>query len=266
MLINGNSTIYGVIGNPIRHSLSPKIHNFLFQHFNLNSVYLPFLVPIKNSEKIIHALTTLSIQGANITVPYKSIIIPQLDHVDEYAKSINSVNTIKYENGKWSGISTDGAGFISGLQQLKINIPESKILIVGAGGSAKAIAFALAMHNVKSIYIQNRTQSTANELVNNLTSNVHAEIYANQEFNVLINSTSVGLDGNSISVPHNIINQAEYVIDLIYNPKITPLLDYAKQNGKTIQNGLPMLLEQARLAFEFWSGVSVNPELMQKII
>ncbi|MBL0691714.1 MAG: shikimate dehydrogenase [SAR324 cluster bacterium] len=268
-MINGETSIYGILGCPVRSSLSPKMHNAAFAYHKLNSVYVPLLVESGGQNSIIKAFNTLNIKGANITVPYKSSLFEQLDSIDPYAKKINSINTLIKTNQGWAGFSTDGVGFIQALTELKIDIANTSFLMIGAGGAGKAIAFALCEAGAQRLYIKNRTTSKADELIDNLRGNswlVDRYSPTNNNFQVLINTTSVGMDATSLSADDEMIRKAKVVIDIIYSPEMTPLLVKAKAAGKIIQNGLPMLINQARESFYIWTGKMISSEVLRKAI
>lgn len=262
-MINGQTELLGIIGNPIKHSLSPQIHNFLLQHYQINAVYLPLVVTKSEPANIISALSNLNIKGANITIPYKTTIIDQLDFVDEYARQIDSVNCIVNKNGKWCGYSTDGLGFICGLNKLA-DLTAKRFLIIGAGGAAKAIVNALLKLEPKNIYITNRTNYNAEKIIRRL--NYNAKLYADEDYDVLINCTNQGMDNISLPIAKKIIAKASYVIDIIYSPSKTPLLQIAEKQGKLYQNGIPMLLFQAQLSFGLFTGILPPIELLEQAL
>ena len=261
-IISPKTKLFGIIGNPISHSLSPLIHNQAFKQLALDAVYLPFLVKY-DEQNIISALKCLNISGANVTLPYKSLIIPQLDYVDPFAQKINSVNTIVNIDGSWQGYSTDGAGFLRALAKDSHTIKGKSVLMLGAGGAAKALAHTLINEGVAELYILNRTKKTALSLISQLDS--RAKIYENQAFEVLINATSLGLNGE-LACSKDLIAKAELVLDLIYNPAETKLLKLAKSLNKNVQNGLPMLIHQAAISFEYFTKQAYPPSLMDNLL
>ncbi len=262
-MISEKTGIYGVIGTSVQKSLSPLIHNAAFEYHSIKAVYLPLVVGASNANSIISALSTLSFQGANVTVPYKTLILSQLQLIDPYAKKIGAVNTLVQTDQGWKGYSTDGYGFIAGLAELNIDLMKRSVLVIGAGGAARSIIHALAESGVKALAIKNRSKDSANEIVAELDL---AEHYQDQKFDLLVNATSVGMDGIGLSAPLELINKAEIVVDLIYNPAMTPLLKLAKAQGKIIQNGLPMLLYQAMKSFEIWTSKTTPIEVLRQAL
>lgn len=268
-MIKGTSKLYGVLGWPVNHSLSPKIHNTAFNHFNIDAVYVAFSVHPDSKNAITQSLTTLNVSGANITVPYKSDIIKQLDFVDPYALTINSVNTILRKVDKWYGFSTDGAGFLKALAKIDLKINSQKFLLLGAGGAAKAIAFALAQSGAAAVYIKNRQLFRAESLVSNLRQQgLNAEVYqSGTKFDVLINATSLGLHDDNTTFFDDFLPQASTVVDIVYKPGAqTSLVKKAANLGKVVQDGLPMLIYQALEAFKIWTNVTVPYKLIAQAL
>ena len=232
---------------------------------------LPFAVKKENLGQVISALETLKISGINVTFfsPYKNAIIPYLAEISEEAKILNSVNTVYRKNEAWVGCSTDGAGFVKGLTEIDI-LPTGRIIqIIGAGGSAQSIIYNLAQKNAKKIYISNRTYNKVLQTIQK-----YSELFPDVEFiegsceqdiDLLINTTSVGSDGSSMSVPLELIQKTKVVVDIIYHLE-TPLLKKAKQLGKIILGGLPMLLYQGALSFEIWTEQEAPIEVMRQCL
>jgi len=266
--------LVGLIGWPIEHSLSPAMHNEAFRILGLDSwVYVSLPVQHNNIKEAIFGLKALCFKGANITIPYKEVVVPYLDKLSEDAKIIEAVNTIVIdEKGLLIGHNTDHAGFIKDLADNAVEISKKNILVLGAGGAAKAICYGLLHNGAQNLMILNRTKNKSDELAHTLrykfnTSHIQSiEKYAHAD--LVINCTSVGLDKTSQAMPwdKNIsFNKNQIVYDTIYNPYETPLLAFAKSCGAKTINGLGMLINQAALAFELWTQHKAPIKDMQKI-
>lgn len=269
--------IYGILGFPAEHSLSPLMHNAAFSHLKIDAEYKIFEKKPEEAEGFIRLLAENNIAGLNITVPYKEKIVPFLSSISEEAKLIGAVNTIKVSGNKLEGFNTDGAGFLKHLtEDLKFNPENKTIAILGAGGASRAISVYLAKANPKIISIYDIDKTKLLALVNHLKANFkNIEIKsANsaQELNIaavdlLVNATPIGMkETDPCLVDGNLINRNMLVYDLIYNPKETKLLKLAEEKGAKISNGLGMLLYQGVLAFEIWTGEIAPVEVMRKAI
>ncbi len=269
-------SIYGIIGNPLTHSLSPLMHNAAFKALDVNAVYKLF--PLEDAEELKLFMEDLKeennpIFGLNVTVPYKEAVMPYVDTVDPFAKLVGAVNTLAITNErKIIGLNTDGPGFLSHLQELKFDPEGKRIAILGAGGTTRAILTVLCMIHPRpeSIKIFNRTPDKAVRLVEELGTRMDAsliEVVGNTEdlnieiADLLINTTSVGLKGEtSLLIDPQSIHPDMLVYDVIYNPAQTSLLKAAKAQGATAANGLGMLYYQGVLAFTHWAGMDIDPK------
>ena len=269
MYLSGETSIFGIIGEPIQHSFSPAMQTVAFQKCNYNAVYLPFAVKKEKLFQVIPALETLNVSGINVTAPYKTEIIPYLTEISEEAKILQSVNTIYRKNEAWVGCSTDGAGFIKGLTEIDISPTGKSIQIIGAGGASQSIIYNLAKQGAQKIYISNRTYSKVLQTIQN-----YSRLFPNVEFvggnceqniDLLVNTTSIGTDGSSMSVPLELIQKSKVVVDIIYHLE-TPLLKKAKQLEKITLGGLPMLLYQGALSFEIWTKQEAPIEVMRQCL
>ncbi len=269
LTINGNTKLYGIVGNPVSHSFSPDMQTRAFRELNLNSVYLPFLIRDHDLPNLLTAFQLINLQGFNVTVPYKEKIMNYLPELSEEAEFIGSVNTVVKTKDGWKGYCTDGSGFIRALKNQKIAIKNSKILLVGAGGSAKAIAFSLVKSSIARLHVQNRTKEKAEELVSKLKRiNQAIEISTSpgdpSNYDLLINTTSVGMKDKGIPLAEEQIAKCKQVIDIIYNPPLTPLLYKAKSLNIPGNNGIDMLLYQGVEAFEIWTGQTAPVAIMRE--
>ncbi|MBC1558069.1 shikimate dehydrogenase [Listeria booriae] len=263
--------LYCVIGNPIAHSLSPAMHTALLEKKQLDASYVPFLLEEETFAGAMLGLKTLGISGFNITSPFKEKILPFLDAIDVEAEACGAVNTVVVRDGKWTGYNTDGAGYLEGLQTIKPITHTDQILILGAGGASKAIFHAIANRTDANITIANRTVEKAVSMVAGTT---HAAISLQEaetnlaDYTIIIQTTSAGLTKENPEVPISLQNLAPGTIasDIIYNPAKTVFLEEAETHGAIIQNGLPMFVNQAAIAFQLWTGLDADRELMKQIV
>ncbi|PAL14147.1 shikimate dehydrogenase [Peribacillus simplex] len=268
--------IYGVMGDPIAHSMSPDIHNDAFEKENIEAVYHHFHVTKEGLNDAVKGMKALGIEGFNITIPHKTSIIPFLDEVDELALAIGAVNTVVNKNGRFIGYNTDGKGFFKSLcDEISGDIKAKKTLVIGAGGAARAIYFTLVKEGVKQVDIANRTKERAAQLVSDCPydkvskalSIIEAEESLSQ-YDLIIQTTSSGmspeLDHSPLKVDQ--LKTGAIVSDIIYNPLQTKLLREAGEKGAETQNGLGMFINQAALAFEIWTGSMPDTARMTDIV
>lgn len=260
MKIDYATSLYGLIGDPVEKSLSPDIHNFSFSNNSINSVYLAFQVKSDELEKAIEGMKSIGVKGFNVTIPHKVDIIKYLDELDEEAEILGAVNTVKNENGKLKGYNTDGRGFIELLESNGVKVKGSNIAILGAGGASRGISMLLAKEEAAKINIVNRTEEKAVKLKDEIQSHFGSvEITTGlepdySEYDLLINTTSVGMYPNDDEVPFDIelLSEKAAVADIIYKPLRTKLLKEADSKGHKIIEGLGMLINQAILSEEIW--------------
>jgi shikimate dehydrogenase len=264
--------LFAVLGDPIGHSMSPVMHNDLFSFYNMDAVYLSFQVKDEDLHDAVKGLKALGVGGFNVTVPHKSKIIPFLDGIDELAANIGAVNTVVNENGQLIGYNTDGPGFLKGLNPILPKIAGQKVLIIGAGGAARAIYFTLAKENPDTLDIANRTVEKARELIKDCPYSVSSRAYSFEEasgslgeYDLVVQTTVIGMSPKIDEQPfvlNNLRKQAVFC-DIIYNPLKTKFLKEAEQKGAIIQNGLDMFVYQGALAFEKWTGIFPDVERMR---
>ncbi|WP_102274492.1 shikimate dehydrogenase [Cytobacillus massiliigabonensis] len=267
--------LFAVIGDPIAHSMSPAMHNDLFQTYGVDAHYQPLHVKRDSLKEALIGLKAIGIAGFNVTVPHKETIIPLLDKLDPLAEAIGAVNTVVNEDGEFVGYNTDGSGYLQGLLTQWPTIKGKNILIIGAGGAARAIYFTLAQAGVKRLDICNRTIQKAEELINDCPFHVPSAAIGKEEaeinlsdYHLLIQTTPMGMAPNIDSLPlslHKLQTDA-LVSDIIYNPLETKILREARNKGAKIQNGLDMFVYQGALAFEKWTGIFPNIERMKNIV
>ena len=247
---------YLVIGNPIEHSLSPKLHNHWFKKNNINAIYNKKQINEIEIKDIISELRNEKINGINVTVPFKKSIIPFVDELSSEANNAQSVNTIYKTNNKVFGHNTDISGFELAMRGKSYDIKNKKIFILGAGGVVPSIILALKRMGVDKIILSNRTKKRAEQLKKTFP---YLEILnwgEMPEFNMIINATSLGLNKeDEIKLDYNSIGSNKLFYDVIYNPKQTKFLLKAKQFGNQIENGKMMFIYQAHQAFALWHKV-----------
>lgn len=247
---------FAVIGDPISHSLSPVMHNTNFKVLGLNNTYEALHIPVQDFDNIKEIITEKNLSGFNVTIPHKERIIPFLDDIDEQAKAVGAVNTVKIEGNKWIGYNTDGLGYVKGLKQVYPDLSNAYILILGAGGASKGIATALSQCVQPKLTIANRTMSRFDnwKLDINAITLQQAEQYLD-EFDIIINTTSAGLDNNKESVIRlDQLSPNTLVSDIIYIPYKTSFLQQAEEKGNPIYNGLDMFVYQGAESFKIWTG------------
>ena len=247
---------YLVIGNPIEHSLSPKLHNYWFKKNNINAVYDKKQIEEQNIKEIISEMRNGKIDGINITVPFKQLIIPFVDELSSEAEESQSVNTIFKENNKVLGHNTDISGFELAIRKKGYNIKDKKVFILGAGGVVPSIILALRKMGAAKIILSNRTQSKAEKIKKTFSDLEIVNWGEVPEFNMIINATSLGLNkDDEIKLNYADIGQNKLFYDVIYNPPLTKFLLNAKKFGHQIENGKMMFIYQAHQSFSIWHKV-----------
>ena len=250
---------YLVIGNPISHSLSPKLQNYWLKQHNISAVYDKIKLEEKEIEGIIQDIKKQKIAGCNVTVPFKKKVIPFLDKLSIQAEQTQSVNTIIFEKGNLIGHNTDIVGFDKAIKSLNFNMKGKKILILGAGGVVPSIVFAIKKMGVSEITISNRTKQKAENL-KILFGELNILEWGNlTNFDVVINATSLGLNNEKINLDFSKVGKDKLFYDVIYNPTETNFLEEGKQLGNITQNGASMFIYQALEAFKLWHGI--EPEV-----
>ena len=286
MTINGKTQLIGLLGWPVSHSFSPAMHNAAAKAAGLNWSYVPLPVPPDLIETAVKGLAALGFRGVNVTIPHKQSVMPALDKIEEGAKAIGAVNTIKIDlpqNGTpfLTGYNTDWSGFLADLEQLAVPVSGRDCLLLGAGGSARAIAYGLAKAGAKTVMIMSRRFEQAEELLLTISPFVSQTIFKEASFKqlaqtalnlkepLIINSTPLGMtpnSGSSIWPTSMPFPKGSFVYDLVYNPSETRLMTQAKAAGCLTANGLGMLVWQGAKAFEIWTGIVPDVRVMQKAI
>lgn len=265
---------YAVIGDPIDNSLSPNIHNAAFKKLGLDCTYIAYRVPKEELAAGVESLKKIKISGFNVTIPHKVAMIKFLNTVDENCSIIGATNTVSNDEGKLRGYNTDMEGFLDPIKKRSLPIKDSKVLLIGAGGAARAITAGFAKEMARKITIANRTLQNANALVqfahkigidaNAVTLDQVGETAS--DYNFIVNATSIGMKSEPSPISTKTINEKSVVYDIVSKPINTDLIQQSKKNGATIIYGYEMLLGQAALAFKIWHGIEAPYDTMKKSI
>jgi len=244
-----------IIGSPISHSLSPKLHNYWFKQNNINAIYEKLEPREEEIKEILHKIKFGQIWGMNVTVPFKKKVIPFIEKLSDIAKETSSVNTIFKKEDLIYGDNTDVQGFELSLKYENCELKNKKAFILGAGGVVPSIIKALKNLGLKQIFLSNRTKKNSDYILKLFPETIIVEWGQIPDFDIVINATSLGLKKDDyINLDFKKINESKIFYDLIYNPSLTNFLDQAKKSGHKIINGKMMLLFQAQKAFEIWHG------------
>ncbi len=263
MPINGATELYGIIGNPVSHTLSPAMHNAAFRHLGLNKVYLPF--PVSDAGAAIIGLKALGVKGVSVTIPHKQAVIDHLERIDPVAAKIGAVNTLVIAGDTVTGLNTDWLGANAALKEFT-GLAGKRVLLLGAGGSARAIGFGLLEEGAR-LTLASRTPSKGMALAQALACPwVAMESAAELPADILINATSVGMGQlrDESPMPAEALGRFRLVMDIVYAPLETRLLREAKAAGCKTINGLAMLLYQGVAQFELWTGAPAPVEVMRQ--
>lgn len=267
----------GIIGYPLGHSISPAFQQAALDYCHVDARYLVWATPPEEVPQRVRSLRAPDVLGANVTVPHKEAVMPYLDTLSEQARDIGAVNTIVNRAGKLEGHNTDVAGFMRALREDAGFVPKGKrVLLLGAGGAAKAAAFGLAGAGVASLTIANRTVERARELASALKGTVFVKavslsleaLTADGSWDLIVNTTTLGmvhsLGEHESPLPASLIPRNALVYDIVYNPEVTPLLAAAQQAGARTLGGLPMLIYQGAEAFRLWTGLDAPVQVMRE--
>jgi shikimate dehydrogenase len=277
MEISGKTKVCAVIGDPIEHTLSPTMHNAAFEHLKLDFVLLAFRVVPDQLEHAIKGVRGLGIRGLNVTMPHKTAVTEFLDEPDAAVKFLGAANTVLNQGGRLRGFNTDGVGALKALKNNGVTLNGKKVLLLGAGGAAKAIAFCLA-REVDEVCILNRDARKARELAD-VMQPCGKKIVGNElspteiakelrDSDVLINATSVGMAPNIFEslVRHELLGPDLCVMDIVYDPVETKLIREARAAGAKVVNGVEMLLYQGAASFEIWTGYQAPVDVMREAL
>jgi len=276
--VDGRTTICAVIGNPIEHSLSPAIHNAAFAACGMNWAYVAFSVT--HLEKAITGIRGLGIRGVSVTIPHKVAVMPLLDSIADSARTIGSVNTIVNTDGNLAGYNSDGAGALKALCDAGCNPSGKRVVMLGSGGAARAIAVTMSLQNppaaitLLGIIKEEREQLSSDIAAKSSLKPAAAQLSpdvlsaALQECDLLINTTPVGMypKKDASPVPRELLKKKTAVFDIVYNPRKTRLLRDAEQAGCTVVSGIEMFLNQAAIQFALWTGQEAPLGVMRAVL
>jgi len=278
--ITAETKVCVLLGDPVGHSLSPLIHNAAFRELGINAVYLALPVKEKDFEGAIQGMRAFHFQGASITIPHKVRAVEHMDSLDPVAREIGSINTIVNRNGKLKGFNSDGMGALKALRDHQVNLDGKSVLVLGSGGVARAISFALTMGTrltklcIAGI-IKEEVISLVDDLQQATESPVQGETMEGKAlgieipgFDIIINCTPVGMspDINKSPVPDGLLEKNQLVFDVVYNPLQTRLLKEAEWFGCDTISGVEMFINQAVVQFELWTGEKAPEEVMRKVV
>jgi shikimate dehydrogenase len=250
---------YLVIGNPIEHSLSPKLHNYWIKKNKINAFYDKKKINETNIKSVIYEIKNEKINGVNVTIPFKKSVIPFMDQLSPEAKESQSVNTIYFQGGKVVGHNTDISGFQLGIKYSKYNVKNKIVFIIGAGGVVSSIIVALKKMEPAKIIISNRTKSKAEELKKIFNELEIIDWGETPNFDMVINATSIGLiNEDEIKLDYTGVGSGKFFYDVIYNPRETIFLKRAKLFGNKTENGKMMFIYQAHQSFTIWHKLMPN--------
>ena len=277
-MINGKTKVCGLIGCPVEHTKSPLIHNTFAEYMGIDLVYVPFNVQKENVRDVVKGIHALGFLGLNVTVPHKSEVIPYLKEIDPLAEQIGAVNTLVPVDGGYKGYNTDMPGLYRAMQEDGVSIEGEKVIILGAGGVARAVALLMASKGVKEIILMNRTLAKAEQIRNEVISfysNTNVKALALEAFDTLpkekylvVQATNVGMHPNvdeAVIEDPSFYERVHTGYDLVYNPTQTRFMTLTREHGGRAFNGLKMLLYQGVIAYEYWTNTEVPKQAIDKV-
>lgn len=274
--LDSHTVMYGVFGDPVRHSKSPIMLNRAFEASGLNAAYAAFHILPGTLKDAVAGIRALGFRGVNVTIPHKVEVMSYLDEIDEGAQAIGAVNTIVNDGGKLIGYNTDGIGYVRSLkEETGIRLEGKKVLMIGAGGAARGVGYALAREGAAHLFIANRTKAKADELAASMSAFASASSHGTDELqrlaaeaDLIVNNTSLGMhpDVDGTPIPAEWIREDAVASDLVYNPLVTRFLREAKARGAIAHSGLGMFVYQGAYAFEYWTGLPAPVAAMREVV
>ena len=279
--LTGRTTVAGVIGWPVKHSLSPPMHNAAFAALGLDWVYVPFEVAPEAVGAALSGMRALGIRGLNVTIPHKAAVAGLVDEVDDMAAALEAVNTVHNREGRLVGYNTDGPGFLRSLQEAGHEVRGKRVALIGAGGSARSVAYAVAREGAASLSIVARKIAQARDLAELVRQRAAYERIMPAgleladaqtrvtEAEIVVDSTPVGMHPQTDVapvVPASWLHEGQVVCDLTYNPRETTLLRAARSRGAMTVDGTGMLVHQGAVAFEIWTGETAPVDVMREAL
>lgn len=280
MQVSGKTDVVGIFGDPVAHSLSPRMQNAAIQASGLDAVYVPFHVTAVQLCDAVKAIRAMSLRGVNLTIPHKETSCDLVDELDASAQMIGAINTIVNDNGRLKGYNTDGPGLLRALkQELGCDVAGKRVLLLGAGGACRAALVALCQAKVAWVGIANRTGSRSKQLIEEFSAKFSGTAFAEYELgssllktcdepvDLLVNTTAVGLKGEDFGFPVvDCLKPSGTVFDMVYTPEPTILLAQARARGLAAADGLGMLAAQGEAAFALWFGQAPEPFVMRRAL
>ncbi len=282
--ITGYTRLLGVLADPIKHSSSPKMMNNAFKKLDIDCVYTAFEVPAEKFDSAVEGLKAIDVKGFNVSMPYKEPIMAKLDIIDETAQLIGAVNTVVNRDGVWYGYNTDGIGFVDSTKDMNWDIRNQKMIVLGAGGAANAIVTQCAQENLAKIVVFNRPgrnfglmENRIEKLKERYGANIEIENIGDlaklkkelEDTYILVNATGVGmnkLEGVSLIPDISYFPEDLKVMDIIYHPAMTKLLQQAKEAGLEYCNGKRMVMFQGAKSFEYWTGQKMPVDFIKQVL
>lgn len=263
-MISGTTRVAAVIGSPVKHSLSPAMHNAAFRQLGVDWVYVAFHVAHGDAQRAIDAMRVLELGGLSVTMPHKEAVAMAVDALDPAASALRSVNTVALQpDGTLVGHSTDGAGFVASLTAAGVAVNGRTVCLLGAGGAARAISDALARAGAARIAVLNRTFATAQETVELAGGvGVIAGAHDVSEADIVVNATSIGMGSEDLPCDPRALRAGQVVADIVYHPRETALLRAARAAGATTVDGMGMLVHQGALQQQLWHGLFPDVAVM----
>ena len=277
-MITGKTSVFGIIGDPVEHTLSPGMHNAAFKKLGLDNIYVPFHVTAEELEDAINGAFALGIKGLNVTIPHKTEVIKYLDYLDIAAGLIGAVNTVEFGENGIIGHNTDGIGAVRAIEEVS-SVKNKKVMILGAGGAARAISFQILLNGAENLVISNRTIGKASELRDDLVEKLEPDVKITdlgeelekelKDTDILINTTPIGMYPNISQKPLvtvDMMHEGLIVNDIVYNPLKTGLIVEAEKAGAETISGVKMLMYQGVEAFKIWTGIEPPIEVFQRAL
>lgn len=275
--ISAKTRLLAILGHPVEHSLSPRIHNAALRAQGVDAVYLAFDVTPGELPQAIQGMRAMRVMGANITVPHKQQAAKLVDTLDPVASKVGAINTIVSEDGRLAGYNTDVMGFKAALASVRPDIRDARCLVIGAGGAARAVVAALSQQGAKTIIVANRTESRALQLCEDAAQWGNSECVAHsfndltalaRDADILVNASSIGMAETikESPIPVDILTGHHVVVDLVYGPRPTTLVTEAVSRGAVAIDGLEMLLSQAAESYRLWTGKPAPTQIMRASI
>lgn len=278
-MITGKTAVYGILGYPVCHSLSPVMQNSAFQAAGMDSIYVPFEVHPERLGPAVEGLKAAGVCGLNVTIPHKTAIMPFMDLLDDSALQAGAVNVVKCCDGLLKGYNTDGAGLVRALKgDLDFSPAGALVVVAGAGGAARGAVAGLCAAGVARVTVVNRDLEAARSLVDDLASyfpdvafsaslTEMDAVLALEQADLILNATSVGMKGDKLAwLELDLAKKGAKVYDMVYSPLVTPLIEAANRHGLAAANGLGMLVGQGELAFKIWTGKDPEKGVMRQAL